>query len=476
MREKHVIYRGDTLPPPTEYEEGDLFLEYPAQILWLRLGGAWVMIASASILIGVQNVGAGTGQIFRNITSNIANLRTLRAAGGLIEITTGADEVDIHGAVLADDPAGTGSSLLGQNTPPNPYTVFLRTIRSGVGAIRMSSDPGNIIIDGPEFNNVGTGAGVYRDTTAGNQVNLRTLVSGDGSIAITENQSEIDLRTDLAAAGGVTNGANVGTGAGEVFRNKTGTILNFRRIADGGGAVDVATVGDNVVITGAEGQNLGTVGARVFENRVGNNLRFRRLVAGQNITITEGVSDITIASAGAVVPNITDRREVLFSQNYAGNTLQNVNITVTSQPLPAFQVPLAADDFVLIKAWLEIDIVPNDTAGQSITNFSVMTQLEDSSVNYIYHKRLPNYSGTPNQIVVGTINFTNGHIIVPGDGVMFQAITATAMNVYGSWIRARHDTTAPSGESITYSIQFTTPNSIYDFDVTVVLKTRVTIL
>lgn len=53
------------------------------------------------------------------------------------------------------------------------------------------------------------------------------------------------------AVGAVTDGANVGVppGTGEVFRDKTGTILNFRTLVGVNGAT-VTTVGDNVEIDG----------------------------------------------------------------------------------------------------------------------------------------------------------------------------------------------------------------------------------
>jgi len=300
MREKYVVYRGDTLPSPNEFEEGDLFLEVPTQTLWMRQGGAWVSIASPGGLTDLQNVGTGSGEIYQGLAGTIANLRTLRHEGGLLRITTAANEVNIHGAVITDDPAGTGISLLGWSAPYDPFTAFLKTIVKGSGALRITETMGDIIFDGAEFNNVGAGVGFFRDITGDNQVNLRSLVSGDGSVAIVENPDEVDLSVDVGAAGGVTDGANVGGGVGEVYRDKTGSTLNFRTL-----------------------ENAGAGDVRVLRGVVGDQVVLRRLTAGSNITLTENADDIVIASSGAFNSSMT-------SANIAASSASGVAVPTGS--------------------------------------------------------------------------------------------------------------------------------------------------
>jgi hypothetical protein len=58
---------------------------------------------------------------------------------------------------------------------------------------------------------------------------------------------EFGFVTGGGGGGTVTGGANVGGAAGRVFRDLTGSTLNFRTIAAGSGTT-VSTVGDTVVI------------------------------------------------------------------------------------------------------------------------------------------------------------------------------------------------------------------------------------
>jgi hypothetical protein len=70
----------------------------------------------------------------------------------------------------------------------------------------------------------------------------------DGQNRLQYGGRDIAWLSDIPALiGDVTNGANVGTGA-EVFRDKTGTVLNFRRIRGQSAIVTVTQVGDDIVI------------------------------------------------------------------------------------------------------------------------------------------------------------------------------------------------------------------------------------
>lgn len=55
-----------------------------------------------------------------------------------------------------------------------------------------------------------------------------------------------------STSGEVNTGANVGTGAGLVFRDKTGAVLNFRRLK-GLGSLTVAVNGDDIELSAAGG-------------------------------------------------------------------------------------------------------------------------------------------------------------------------------------------------------------------------------
>lgn len=55
-----------------------------------------------------------------------------------------------------------------------------------------------------------------------------------------------------------------------------------------------------------QGVNSGVTGARVFRDNTSNALRFRRILSGSNVTVTEGVDAITIASTGGGSSTVAD--------------------------------------------------------------------------------------------------------------------------------------------------------------------------
>lgn len=74
-------------------------------------------------------------------------------------------------------------------------------------------------------------------------------VNGAGAIIrIANNTNYIATTTISGGGGGVTNGANVGTGLGQVFKNLVGTILNFKTIKAGAG-ITVTNNADDVTLS-----------------------------------------------------------------------------------------------------------------------------------------------------------------------------------------------------------------------------------
>ena len=271
------VYRGYVLPPPTEYEEGDLFVHIPAQIIYLREGGVWVAVGTAGTVNAGANVGGGPGQVFRDKTGNTLNFRTLENTDGDLDISTVGDVVRLNLN------AATGGAISS-------------AVQNGL--------------------NLGSGARVFRDKQ-GTNLRFRTLVSGDNSLDITENPDEVDIRIHSGSGGGpVTNAQNVGGGAGQVFRDKTGNTLNFRTIEDHGGAIDVATSGDVVQLTGASGQNIGGY-SRVYYGLSGNNLQFRTLRGIGGVSVNELTDHLELR--GYSLQLITTVTRTVTPNYYGGN-------------------------------------------------------------------------------------------------------------------------------------------------------------
>jgi len=100
------------------------------------------------------------------------------------------------------------------------------------------------------FANVGTGAGeVYRDKTA-TTVNLRTI-TGIGGITVDTNGDVVRVDgSGIVGAGEDNVGANIGGGDAEVYKDKTGVALNLRTISGTGGIV-VSENGDVIEVDGS---------------------------------------------------------------------------------------------------------------------------------------------------------------------------------------------------------------------------------
>lgn len=250
------VYRGYVLPPPSEFEEGDLFVHIPAQTIYLREGGVWVAVGTAAAVTDGQNVGGGEGEVYRDKTGSTLNFRTLTNGDGRLAITTSGDVVTI-------------------DFDPATADTIDEAVQDGV--------------------NLGAGARVFSDKQ-GTNLRFRTLKSSDGSVAVAEDGDEVDLTVDMSAAGAVTDAQNVGGGAGEIYRDKTGSTLNFRTLEVGDGALDLMTAGNNVILFGAEGDNVGGY-AEVFKERNGTYLNFRTLRGTGGVNVFQHTDDVEIHGA-----------------------------------------------------------------------------------------------------------------------------------------------------------------------------------
>jgi hypothetical protein len=150
--------------------------------------------------------------------------------------------------------------------------------------------------------NVGTGAGIWRDTTGTNPktFNLRSLVAGT-NITITQSDDTITISaTDTDTQYDM---ANVGTGAG-IWRDTTGTnpkTFNLRSLVAGAN-ITITQGTDTITISSVNSQyqaaNVGP-GIGIWRDTTGTNpqtFNFRSLVAGPGILITEFTDYITIAA------------------------------------------------------------------------------------------------------------------------------------------------------------------------------------
>ena len=140
----------------------------------------------------------------------------------------------------------------------------------------------------------------------------------------------------VASSGGEANtGANVGTGAGQVFKQKGGVQLQFRTLKAGTNVtivqgVDDITINSTATATGTitAGQSLGT-GTPVYAGVSGANLQFNSLKAGSNVSISSASGEITISATapapvwggiGGSIVNQADLQAALNGKSNVGHT------------------------------------------------------------------------------------------------------------------------------------------------------------
>lgn len=153
----------------------------------------------------------------------------------------------------------------GLNVPPFAYNLTVKEEGTSVDA--------NV----DEINFVGTG--VTATQTAAGKVNV-TISSGEANT-----------------------GSNVGTGQGNVFKQKVGVDFQHRTIKAGSN-VSVVEGTDEITISAANpsgevntASNVGG-GNGLYKQKSGVDLQFRSIIAGTNVSITSGTDSITINSSG----------------------------------------------------------------------------------------------------------------------------------------------------------------------------------
>jgi len=160
-------------------------------------------------------------------------------------------------------------------------------------------------------------AGIFRDKTTDPitgecYINLRRLKSLSLNLTITENGDFIDIDS-LAEA---NTASNVGTGK-EVFKQKVGEDLQFRTLIGGANITLTENLNDITIATTAgagevnTASNIGTAGVGIFDSKVGVDLQFKKLNAGSSkVSIVDDVPnnevDIDINEGNISHLNISD--------------------------------------------------------------------------------------------------------------------------------------------------------------------------
>ena len=175
-----ALYKGNILPSPAQYEEGDLYLLVPTGELYVRNAGNWLLVGGGGSVTNGANIGGGPGEVFDQKVGTILQFRTLESPDNTIQIVTTGGTVQVQldptvaaviaGAVQGGVNRGTGLEVFA--TLVGNYMEF-RTINSAGGGVDLL-------------------AGQDAD-----HVYLASLTSSDGSVNITKSSTEVDLTAGL---------------------------------------------------------------------------------------------------------------------------------------------------------------------------------------------------------------------------------------------------------------------------------------
>jgi hypothetical protein len=219
---------------------------------------------------------------------------------------------------LAFETSGISTGTTRTLTPPNAsdtivgataaQTLTNKTLASPI--ISSISNSGTLTLPTSTDTLVGrattdtlTNKTLVSPTITGGNINATTLQVG-GVNVLTAASIELDDLNDVDTTGATVHGANY--------------VLEYSSVS-GGYTLDTVT-GAGEVNTAS---NVGASGAGVFKQKTGTDLEFKKLVAGSNVTITGGTSDITISGgAGGGASALNDLTDVVITSPSSGQVLK----------------------------------------------------------------------------------------------------------------------------------------------------------
>lgn len=252
-------------------------------------------------------------------------------------------------------------------------------------------DTGNTA-GGGEINtasNVGAGEGVFKQKVA-EDLEFKSLVAGTNVSLISDADTITISSTDT---GEVNTASNIGGGDG-IFKQKTGTDLEFKSIVAGTN-VSVVSGTDTLTINASDSGEVNTAsnvggGSGLFKQKTGVDLEFKTLVAGTNISFVDGplLDTITINATGGGSGEVNTASNVgtgegLFKQK-VGTDLQFKSITAGENVSI-----VSGTDSVTISAQPTVTTLTlaNNASNENVTGFLVDPLVKDGFTADIIIKR-----------------------------------------------------------------------------------------
>lgn len=255
---------------------------------------------------GLLSSNSAQGQIVYRTDINTAYVDNGGDTGTLAdyEVISGGGST-LNDFLSAINSTNTGKGLVTRND----NTVIYRSIAGTANQITVSN--GNAIAANPTIalasNPIipGTDAMIIPQGSEAQKItNVTGAIRYNTTTARFEGYHGGSWLSFATGSGSVTDGANVGGGSLEIYKQNNIGTLEFRTI-NVSGAITAGVAGDVIIISeNLVGSSLGT-GADVFKARSGNNLQFRSIRAGAGVSVTENADDITIATDGVLTATLT---------------------------------------------------------------------------------------------------------------------------------------------------------------------------
>lgn len=216
-------------------------------------------------LLHVRQSGIDRSVSFQVLKEKVATSTNVTSVNGMVGVVV-LDAEDVSA-----EPSGTTASALSSHvSAPDPHAQYALesdvstslsgkqdTLVSGSNIKTINGETllgsGDIVITGGsgEVNtasNLGTGAGIFAAKVA-EDLQFKSLVAGSG-VVLTPSADSIQIDATGSGGGEANTGANVGTGEGSVFKDKTGVTLNFKTLKQGSN-VTITNNTDDVTIAAA---------------------------------------------------------------------------------------------------------------------------------------------------------------------------------------------------------------------------------
>ena len=239
-------------------------------------------------------------------------------------------------------------------------------------------------------------AGVIRGLESGPGIKLR-VVDADETKHITK-QKKVIISFDGAPGVGENNtGANVGGGL-PVFRDKTGTTLNFRTLT-AGGAVELTTVGNTINISA---KNITTLG------QLSNDIGFvtaSQFTGGGDVTVSVSGTEIRVSANAGGITSITET-------NLGAGAPIIFSISGTSDIRHRPIIGAGAVQISASPTQITISAAPNPTSLSQLTNDTGFITQTSANAAYAAIGSLSALSQlNNNQGFVSAAQFTGGGIV-----------------------------------------------------------------